>query len=212
MVSVLFIKVKPFRVLRFDVFVIIPNFGQILVVIACGIENPLNAAIPLFIVDEAEDDGYMGTFSNDIEAFLPMLYSLSSAFRTNDEVRVLVLAEHVDHLFHEVVLVPSVDGDSADFLQEPADDGNKEFLLYHHLELDAVRPIEGQPDEEILDGRVRRNDANGVAQSFGRFVDGGPAAELEADFSYGFLDAHKSNEFPSLHAPRGGGEVDTYFI
>ena len=190
MVSVLFIKVKSFGVFRFDVFVIIPNFGQILVVIACGIENPLNAAIPLFIVDEAEDDGYMGTFSNDIEAFLPMLYSLSSAFRTNDEVRVLVLAEHVDHLFHEVVLVSSVDRDSADFLQEPADDGNKELFLYHHLELDAVRPIEGQPDEEILDGRVRRNDANRVAKVFRGFVDDFSASQFEACFSYEFSDSH----------------------
>jgi len=34
---------------------------------------------------------------------------------------------------------------------------------------------------------MRRYDANGVAQSFGRFVDGFPASKLEAKFSYGFL-------------------------
>ena len=103
--------------LGFDVFVVVPNLGQVFVVIASGIEDSLNAAIPFLVVDEAQDDGYIGTLSNDIEAFLPMLYGFSGAFRTDDELRVLVLAEHLNHLLHEVVLMTAIHRYAADFLQ-----------------------------------------------------------------------------------------------
>ena len=110
-------------------------------------------------------------------------------------MRVLVLAEHLDHLFHKVVLVSAVDGDAAHFLQEPSDDRFEEFLLNHYLEFDVVVPIKRQANEEILNSCMWCNDANGVAQSFGCLVDGGPTAEFKTDFSDEFFNTHNQKIF-----------------
>ena len=166
--------------LGFDVFVVVPNLGQVFVVIASGIEDSLNAAIPFLVVDEAKNDGYIGTLSDDIEAFFPMLYGFSGAFRTNHELCVFVLAEHVNHLLHEVVLVPAIDWNAADFLQKPANARLEELLFDHHLKLDAVVPIVGQADKEILDGGMRCHDADGIAEVLWGLVDGLPTAKFES--------------------------------
>lgn len=142
MFSVLFVKVEAFGMLGFDVFVIVPNHGQIFLVVASGIEVFLDATAFFLVVDEAKNDRDMSTFSNDIEAFFPMFYGFSGAFGTDDKMGVLVLAEHVDHLLHKMVLMAAVDGDAAQLLQYPAEDRLEELFLHHHLELDAVAPIE----------------------------------------------------------------------
>ena len=109
-----------------------------------------------------------------------MFYLLSGAFGTDDQMGVLAMAEHLDHLFDKVVLVPTVDGDGTEFLQGPAQDAAavlEELDLHHDPEIDALRPIEGPADEEVLDGGMRRDDADGVAEvRVG--VDHFPAAEL----------------------------------
>ena len=96
-----------------------------------------------------------------------MFYLLSCAFGADDQMGVFALAEHLDHLFHEVVLVTTVDGNGTEFLQGPTQNATtilEELDFHHGLEIDALRPIEGQADEEVLDGGMWCNDANGVAE------------------------------------------------
>ena len=82
----------------------------------------------------------------------------------------------------------TVYGDTAHLLQDPAEYRLEEFLLHHHLEIDAVVPIIGQPDKEILNGGVWRHEADGAAQVGRGLVDGRTTAEFKADFSYEFFD------------------------
>ena len=135
----------------------------------------------------------MGAFSDDIEALFPMLDGLSCAFGADDEVGVFGMAEHLHHLFHEVVLVSAVDGHAANFLQEPSDAWLEELLLHHYLEGYAVIPIIGEADEEVLDGGMRRHDADGIAQVCWGFVDGSPTTEFEADFTYESFEFSHNN-------------------
>ena len=171
----------------FDVFVVVPNLGKVFVVIARRIEDPFDATVFPLVVDETHDDRNMGTFGDYIEAFLPMFHRLPRPFGADEEMGVLGFAEHVDHLLHEMVLVAAVDGDAAQFLQNPADDGLEELLFDHHLELDAVVPIESKADEEVFDGGVGRNDANRIAQISWSFVDSRPTAKTKPQFRYLFL-------------------------
>ena len=107
-----------------------------------------------------------------------------------DEMGILVLAEHVDHLFHQVVLFSAVNGDASNFFQEPTEYGFEELLLDHHLELHVVVPIVTKSNEEVRDGGVGCHDAHGVAQIGGGLVDGFPAAQAKPPFSYGFFKSH----------------------
>lgn len=171
----------------FDVFVIVPNLGKVFVVIASRIEDPFDAAVFPLVVDETHDDGHFGTFGDDIEPFLPVFHRLPRPFGAYEEMGVLGFAEHVNHLLHEMVLVTAVDGDAAQLLQDPADDGLEELLFDHHLELDVVVPIESKADEEVFDGCVGRYDANRIAQVSWSFVDGCPTAKTKPQFGYLFL-------------------------
>ena len=134
----------------------------------------------------------MWRFCYDVEPFFPMLYLLASTFGTDDQVGVFALAEHLYHLFHEVVLVTAVDRDGAEFLQRAAQDAAtvlEELDFHHGFEVDALRPIESQTDEEVLDGGVRRHDADGIAEvRVG--VDHLPAAEFESRFAYELFNTH----------------------
>ena len=137
----------------------------------------------------------MGAFGDDIEAFLPVVDGFSGTFRADNEVGVGVLAEHVDHLFHEVVLVAAVDRDAAHLLQYPSEDGLEELIFHHHLELDVVAPEVGKADKEVLNCGVGRHDADGVTQIGRSVVDGFPPAELKSQFPYSFLDTHNQMTF-----------------
>ena len=121
-----------------------------------------------------------------------MFYLLSCAFGADDQMGVFALAEHLDHLFHEVVLVTTVDGNGTEFLQGPTQNATtilEELDFHHGLEIDALRPIEGQADEEVLDGGMWCNDANGVAEvRVG--VDHFPSSELEPRFPYELFKSH----------------------
>ena len=113
-------------------------------------------------------------------------------FGTDDQMGVFALAEHLDHLFHKVVLATTVDGDGTEFLQWPTQDAAavlEELDFHHGLEIDALGPIEGQADEEVLDGGVRGHDADGVAE-VGVSVDHFPASELEPRFPYELFKSH----------------------
>lgn len=171
----------------FDVFVIVPNLSQVLVVIACRIKDPFDATVFPLVVDETHDDGNIGTFGDDIESFFPVFHRLSRPFGADEEMGVLGFAEHVDHLLHEMVLMAAVDRDAAQLLQDPTEDGFEELLFDHHLELDAVVPIESKADEEVFDGGVGRYDANRIAQVSWSFVDGCPTAKTKPQFGYLFL-------------------------
>ena len=121
-----------------------------------------------------------------------MFYLLSCAFGADDQMGVFALAEHLDHLFHEVVLVTTVNGYGTKFFQRSTQDAPavlEELDFHHGLEIDALRPIEGQADEEVLDGGVWCNDANGIAEvRVG--VDHFPASELEPRFPYELFKSH----------------------
>ena len=134
----------------------------------------------------------MGTFCNDIEAFFPMFYLLACAFGADDQMSVFALAEHLDHLFHEVVLTATVNGDGAEFFQRTAQDATavlEELDFHHGPEIDALGPIERQTDEEILDGGVRCHDADSVAEvRIG--VDHLPTAKFEPRFAYELFKSH----------------------
>ena len=97
-----------------------------------------------------------------------------------------------NHLFHKVVLAATVDGDGTEFLQRTTQDAAavlEELDFHHGLEIDALCPIEGQADEEVFDGGVRRHDADSVAEvRVG--VDHLPAAELEPRFAYELFKSH----------------------
>ena len=160
---VLFVKVETFRVLRLDVFIVVPDLSEVFLIIASGIKNPFNAAVFFLVVDETEENGHLGALGNDIEAFFPVVDGFSSAFGTNDEMGVLVLAEHVDHLFNEVVLVAAIYGNAAHLLKDPSDDGLEKLLLHHHLESVAIIPIKTKANKEILDGSMGCHDAHSVA-------------------------------------------------
>ena len=88
--------------------------------------------------------------------------------------------------------MPSVDGDGTDFFQWPTQNATavlEELDLHHDPEIDALSPIEGQADEEVLDGGVRRHDADGIAEvRVG--VDHLPAADLEPRFAYELFKSH----------------------
>ena len=90
-VSVLLVEVEALRVFGFDVFVVIPDLGQVFLVIARGIEDSFDATIFFLVVDKAKYNGYVGALGDDIKAFFPVFHGLACAFRTDDEVCILVL-------------------------------------------------------------------------------------------------------------------------
>ena len=84
----------------------------------------------------------------------------------------------------------AIDRNAADFLQKPANARLEEFLLDHHLELDAVIPIVGQADKEILNGGMWRHNADGIAKVLWGLVDGLPTAKAKPQFTYLFFYTH----------------------
>ena len=174
-----------------DGFVVFPDLGEVFLVIARRVEDLLNAAIAFLVIDETQQDGDVGTLGDQVEASFPMVDLLAGAFRTDDEMGVLVLAEHVDHLFHEMVLLATIYADGAKFVECPAHEaGLEELRLDHELEFGAVVPIEAHTHEKVGDGGVRRHNAYGIAKIGGDFIHCLPPADLEADFSNGSFDAH----------------------
>ena len=190
---IIIIKIELFGMFphHFDAFIVLPDFGQVFFVIAGRVDDLLHAAETFSIVNEAHQYWNFGAFCNEIEPFLPVVYLLTGTFGADDEMRVFVLIEHVDHLLRQVVSFTSVHFDGTKLEERPTDDTAFEKLgLDHEFELDAVVPIEAHADEEVGDGSVRRHNQDSVAKVGRDVKDSMPSSEFQAEFADESFKAH----------------------
>ena len=117
--AVHFVEVEFFGEFGFYVFVIVVDDGHVGIEVAGGVEDGVESAGPLLEVFETEYDRDIGTLGDDIETFLPLVDFLACGFGADDKKHFVIFAEHVNHLFDEVVLLAAVNGNATKFAECP---------------------------------------------------------------------------------------------
>ena len=175
--AVHFVEVEFFGEFGFHVFVIVVDDGHVGIEVAGGVEDGVESASLFLEVLETENDRDIGAVSDDVETFLPFVDLLTRGFRADDKKHFVIFAEHVNHLFDEVVLLAAVNGNATKFAECPTQYGSVEELLFHHdFEVETLRPEESPADEKVFNGSVRCDDADALFDVIWYGVDGFPAA------------------------------------
>lgn len=98
------------------------------------------------VIEVPQDDGYIGARSDVIESAFPFSGFFARAFGGDNEDEILVIAEYLYGLIHNVVGAASIDGHAAAPSHERAKWSPKEAVLHHPIGFHSEP--EGDTDEK----------------------------------------------------------------